>query len=69
MGEALSDSGTPKVGIVDAEALFTIEKLSPAAPSTFIAAALVVLFRFEACLTRVTVDMVASSVSSYEIVC
>jgi hypothetical protein len=49
---------------VDADALFTIEKLSPAAPSTFIAVVLVVLFRFEACLTRDMVDMVASSVSS-----
>jgi hypothetical protein len=44
------------VGIVDADALFASEKLSPAAPSTFTAAALVVRFCFEACLTR---DMVA----------
>jgi hypothetical protein len=52
------------VGIVDADALPTSEKLSPAAPSTFTAAALVVRFFFEACLTR---GMVASSVSSCEI--
>ena len=52
------------VGIVDADALPTSEKLSPAAPSTFAVAALVVRFCFEACLTR---DMVASSVSSCEI--
>jgi hypothetical protein len=52
------------VGIADADALPTSEKLSPAAPSTFTAAALVVRFCFEACLTR---DMVASSVSSCEI--
>jgi hypothetical protein len=45
------------VGIVDADALPTSEKLSPAAPSAFTAAALVVRFCFEACLTR---DMVAS---------
>jgi hypothetical protein len=58
----------PKVGIVDAAALFTIEKLSPATPSAFsTAAALVVRFRFEACLTRDMVDMVASSVSFCEI--
>jgi hypothetical protein len=57
-----------KVGTVDAAALFTSEKLSPATPSTFsTAAALVVRFRFEACLTRDMVDMVASSVSSCEI--
>jgi hypothetical protein len=55
----------PKVGIVDAAALFASEKLSPATPSTFsTAAALVVRFLFEACLTR---GMVASSVSSCEI--
>jgi hypothetical protein len=36
------------VGIVDADALFASEKLSPAAPSTFTAAALVVGFCFEA---------------------
>jgi hypothetical protein len=52
------------VGIVDADAPFTIEKLSPAAPSTFTAAALVVRFRFDACLTRDMVDMVASSANS-----
>ena len=51
------------MGIVDADALPTSEKLSPAAPSTFTAAALVVRFFFEACLTRA---MVASSVSSCE---
>jgi hypothetical protein len=64
LGEVLSDCGIPKVGIVDADALFASEKLSPAAPSTFTTAALVVRFCFEACLTR---DMVASSVSSCEI--
>jgi hypothetical protein len=48
------------VGAVDADALPTSEKLSPAAPSTFAAAALVVRFCFEACLTR---GMAASSVS------
>ena len=47
------------MGIVDADALPTSEKLSPAAPSTFTVAALVVRFCFEACLTR---RMVASSV-------
>jgi hypothetical protein len=41
----------PAVGIVDADVLPTIEKLSPAAPSTFMAA-LVLLFCFEACLNR-----------------
>ena len=45
------------MGIVDADVPPTIEKLSPAAPSTF-TAALVLRFCFEACLTR---DMVASS--------
>jgi hypothetical protein len=40
------------VGIVDADALFASEKLSPAAPSAFTAAALVVRFCFEACLSR-----------------
>jgi hypothetical protein len=48
------------MGIVDADALPTSERPSPAAPSIFTAAALVVRFRFEACLTR---GMVASSVS------
>jgi hypothetical protein len=38
-------------GIVDADALPTSEKLTPAAPSTFAAAALLVRFCFEACLT------------------
>jgi len=37
---------------VDADALPASEKPSPAAPSTFTAAALVVRFRFEACVTR-----------------
>jgi hypothetical protein len=54
----------PTVGIVDADALSNSEKLSPVAPSTFTAVALVVRFCFEVCLTR---DMVASSVSSCEI--
>jgi hypothetical protein len=40
------------VGIVDADALPTSERPSPAAPSTFTAPALVVRFCFEACLTR-----------------
>jgi hypothetical protein len=40
------------VGIVDADALPMSEKLSPAAPSAFTAAALVERFCFEACLTR-----------------
>jgi hypothetical protein len=52
------------VGAVDADALPTSEKLSPAAPSAFTAAPLVMRFFFEACLTR---GMVASSVSSCEI--
>jgi hypothetical protein len=47
------------VGIVDADALPTSEKLNPAAPSAFTVAALVLRFCFEACLT----SMVASSVS------
>src|SRR6476646_1986780 len=51
----------PAAGIVDADALLASERPSPAAPSTFAAAALVVRFCFEACLTR---GMVASSVSS-----
>ena len=38
LGEVLSDCGMPAVGIVDADVLPTIEKLSPAAPSTFTAA-------------------------------
>jgi hypothetical protein len=59
LGEVLSDCGIPAVGVVDADALPTSEKLSPAAPNIFAAAALVVRFCFEACLTR---DMVASSV-------
>jgi hypothetical protein len=63
LGEVLSDCAIPEVGIVDADALPTSEKLSPAAPSTLTAAALVVRFCFEVCLTR---DMVASSVSSCE---
>jgi hypothetical protein len=48
------------VGIVDADALPTSERPSPAAPSTFTAAALVARFGFEAVLTR---GMDASSVS------
>jgi hypothetical protein len=40
------------VGIVDADALPTSEKLSPAAPSAFTAAALVARFFFEACARR-----------------
>jgi hypothetical protein len=64
LGELLSDCGIPAVGSVDADVLPASEKLSPAAPSTFTAAALVVRFCFEACLTG---DMVASSVSSCEI--
>jgi hypothetical protein len=62
LGEALSDCGVSVAGIVDADALPTSEKVSPAAPNAF-AAALVVRFFFEACLTRA---MVASSVSSYK---
>jgi len=64
LGQVLSDCGILAVGSVDADVLPASEKLSPAAPSTFTAAALVVRFCFEACLTR---DMVASSVSSCEI--
>jgi hypothetical protein len=63
LGEVLSDGGIPAVGIEDADALPTSERPSPAAPSTFTAAALFVRFGFEACLTR---GMVASSVSSCE---
>jgi hypothetical protein len=51
----------PAAGIVDADALLASERPSPAAPSIFTVAALVVRFCFEACLTR---GMVASSVSS-----
>jgi hypothetical protein len=47
------------VGIVDADALPNSERPSPAAPSTVTAAALVVRFFLEACLTR---RMVGSSV-------
>ena len=39
------------VGIVDADALPTSERPSPAAPSAVTAAALVVHFRFAACFT------------------
>jgi hypothetical protein len=46
------------VGIVDPDALPNSERPSPAAPSTVTAAALVVRFFLEACLTR---RMVASS--------
>jgi hypothetical protein len=48
------------VGIVDADALPTSERPSPAAPSTITAAVLVVRFCFEAGFTR---GMVASFVS------
>jgi len=47
------------VGIADPDALPNSEKPNPAAPSTVTAAALVVRFFLEACLTR---GMVASSV-------
>jgi hypothetical protein len=47
------------VGIVDPDARPNRERPSPAAPSTVTAAALVVRFFLEACLTR---RMVASSV-------
>jgi hypothetical protein len=60
LGEVLSDCGIAAAGVVDADALPTSEKLSPAAPNILAAAALVVRFCFEACLTR---DMVASSVN------
>jgi hypothetical protein len=66
LGELLSNCGISAEGAVDADALPTSEKLSPAAPSAFTAAALVLRFRFEACLTS---RMVASSVSSFEIAC
>jgi hypothetical protein len=46
------------VGIVDPDALPNSESPSPAAPTTVTAAALVVRFFLEACLTR---RMVASS--------
>jgi hypothetical protein len=59
LGEVLSDCGIPAAGIVDADALLASERPSPAAPSTFTVAALVVRFCFEACLTR---GMVATSV-------
>ena len=59
MGEVLSDCGISAVGIVDPDALPNSERPSPAAPSTVTAAALVVRFFLEACLTR---RMVASSV-------
>ena len=43
----------PTAGVVDADALLASEKPSPAAPSTFMVADLVVRFCFvEACLTR-----------------
>src|SRR4029077_3944171 len=60
LGEVSSDCGIQAAGIVDADALLDSERPSPAAPSTFTVAALVVRFCFEACLTR---GMVASSVS------
>ena len=48
----MSDCAISAAGIVDADALSSSEKPSPVAPSTVTAAALVVLFCFEACLTR-----------------
>jgi hypothetical protein len=63
LGEVLSDCGISAAGIVDADALPTSEKPNPAAPSIVMAAALVVRFCFEACLTR---GMVASSIGSWE---
>jgi hypothetical protein len=59
LGEVLSDCGISAVGIVDADALPTSERPSPAAPSTFTAAALVVRFCVEVFFTR---GMVASSI-------
>jgi hypothetical protein len=46
------------VGVVDADAPPSSEKLNPAAPSAFTVEALVLRFCFEACL----IGMVASSV-------
>ena len=58
LGEALSDCGTSAVGTVAADPLLASEKPSPAVPNTLAAAALLVRFCVEACLTF---DMVASS--------
>jgi hypothetical protein len=52
LGEVLSDCGISAEGIVDADALLTSEKPSPAARITVTAAVLVVRFFLEACLTR-----------------
>jgi len=52
LGEVLSDCGISAVGIVDADALPTSERPSPATPSAAKNVGLVVRFRFEACLTR-----------------
>jgi hypothetical protein len=57
IGEVLSDCGISAVGIVDPDALPNSERPSPAALSTVTAAALLVRFFLEACLTR---RMVAS---------
>jgi hypothetical protein len=54
----LSDCGISAAGIVDPDAIPNSERLNPAAPSRVTAAALVVRFFLEACLTR---RMVASS--------
>jgi hypothetical protein len=59
LGEVLSDCGISAVGIVDPDAVPNSERPSPAVPSTVTAAALVVRFFLEACLTR---RMAASSV-------
>jgi len=59
LGEVLSDCGISAAGIVDPDALPNSERPSPAAPTTVTAAALVVRFFLEACLTR---RMVASPV-------
>ena len=58
LGEAVSDCGASAGGVVDADALLASEKPSPAVPNTLTAAALIVRFCLEACLTRA---MVASS--------
>jgi len=58
LGEVLSDCGISAAGIVDPDALPNSERPSPTAPSPVTAAALVVRFFLEACLTR---RMVASS--------
>jgi len=58
LGEVVSVCGASAGGVVDADALLASEKPSPAAPNTLTAAALIVRFCLEACLTRA---MVASS--------